>query len=494
MLLIDFFKITSMNHPLEKMAIADIDSITKFENYEEEAWYLSHFIQSHGVLVIVDELELTILQISDNTKLLLGMAPESLLNKPISELISQDEVEKLRDRLRQATGNFSYRFQFIHPYQEVSQPFHGLVRYQQQTLILETEPMREEYQPLDHYERLITFLEQVKSEMSLQGAAQVIVNEVQQIADYDRVLLYRFEPDHSGIVIAEAQKRPTASFLGLRFPAIDVPPIGLRSFYVNGVRLIADLDAPQVKIIPATNPLTGQLPNLRISTLLGVSDCHIEYYHNMGVTASCVISLKDEDRFWGLIVGQNFSPKYLSPAMQSYFELLGQFVSLKLVKKQQQEFHVYRKEIEVIHSRIQAHLRQINHQQDYQNKSLPLPSCSLPIVRGYPLAEKWHNSDREINSINAILEANGDGLLELVQAQGAAFYFGHQLILLGKTPHLSEIQALLSWFSAYSQEEVFSTSELGKHYPGAKNFQSTASGLLAISIRLQYTAYYLERV
>jgi light-regulated signal transduction histidine kinase (bacteriophytochrome) len=69
-----------MNPLLENAAIADMDSITNFENYEQEAWYLSRFIQGHGVLMILDESKLSILQISDNTKLLLGMAPESLLN------------------------------------------------------------------------------------------------------------------------------------------------------------------------------------------------------------------------------------------------------------------------------------------------------------------------------------------------------------------------------------------------------------------------------
>ena len=480
-----------MNHPLENAAIADFPSPPEFKNYAQEEWYLSHFIQSHGVLIIVDESELTILQISDNTKLLLGMAPKSLLNKPIKKLLPLAEVEKLRDRLQQTTGDLCYRFQFIHQYQEISQSFHGLVRRQQQTVILEIEPMREDYQTIDHYERLTTFLAQIKNQTSLQGTAQVIVDEVQQFADYDRVLLYRFEPDDSGIVIAEAQKNPTTSFLDLRFPAIDVPPIGLQAFYLNGIRLIADLDAPQVKMIPDLNPVTGQLPNLRISTLLGISNCHIEYYHNMGVTASCVISIKDEDRFWGLIVGQNFSPKYLSPGIQNYFQALGQFVSFKLVKKEEQEFQVYRKEIEVIHSRIQAELKKINYRKDYQNQDSPLPSCSLPIVKAHLLADNLQNDDREIDSINAILEANGEGLLELVQAPGAALYFGHQLVLLGETPKLSEVQSLLKWFADYSQEEVFSTSNLGKLYPAAKDFQEEASGLLVISILLQHTAYYL---
>lgn len=477
-----------MNHRLKNAAIADINSVPYFETHEQEAWYLSHFIQAHGVLIILDESELTVLQISDNTQLLLGMIPESLLNKPIQKVIPLAEVEKLCDRLQQTTGDLCYRFQFIHQYQGISQAFHGLVRRHQQTLILEIEPMREDSQTIDHYERLTTFLGEVKSASNLQQTAQIIVDEVQNLASYDRVLLYRFEPDGSGIVIAEAQKSATTSFLGLRFPAIDVPPIGLQTFYLNGIRLIADLDAPQVKMIPDLNPVTGKLPNLRVSTLLGITNCHIEYYHNMGVAASCVIALKDEDRFWGLIVGQNFSPKYLSPAIQNYFQILGQFVSLKLVKKEQQEFQIYRKEATVIHARIQADLRNINHRKDYPHQHSPLPCCRLPIVKA---EDTLQNGDREIDLINAVLEANGEELLELVQSQGAALYFGNQLVLMGETPELSEVQSLLNWFADYSQEEVFSTSCLGKLCPAAKDFQEKASGLLAISIRLQKTAYYL---
>jgi hypothetical protein len=82
-------------------------------------------------------------------------------------------------------------------------------------------------------------------------------------------------------------------------------------------------------------------------------------------------------------------------------------------------------------------------------------------------------------------------VLELVQAQGAALYFGNQLILVGETPGLSEVQSLLTWFADYSQQEVFSSTCLGKLYPAAKDFQEETSGLLAISIRLQKTAYYL---
>ncbi|MFM7574745.1 MAG: hypothetical protein ACKO4S_16685 [Snowella sp.] len=195
-----------MNHPLENKAIADIDSVANFKNYEQEAWYLSRFIQSHGVLMILDESQLIILQISDNTTLLLGMTPNSLLNQPIKELLPLAEVDKLRDRLQQTKGNFCYRFQFIHQYQGISQSFHGLVRRQQQTLSLEIEPMREEYQTLDHYERLSTFLGQIKSANNLQGTAQLIVDEVQQIADYDRVLLYRFEPMIAASLLPKLKK------------------------------------------------------------------------------------------------------------------------------------------------------------------------------------------------------------------------------------------------------------------------------------------------
>ncbi len=480
-----------MNFYLNNTEMIKFPPVKEFVNYEKEVWYLSNFIQSYGVLFVLKEPELTILQISNNTELHLGIMPESLLNKNIKELLSLSQGKELCDRVQQTKGDFSYSFQFTPKHQKAPQQFHGLVHRRHQILILEIEPIKEEEKEFDHYGRMKTFLAKVNNETSFQETNDLIVQEIQQLADYDRVVLYRFELDKSGVVIAEAQKNPTTSFLGLRFPASDTPPIGLRTFYNHGLRVIVDLDAPQSAMIPSLHPLTGQPLNLSVSILMGITACHIEYYHNMGVAASCVIPLKDDDQFWGLIVGQHFSPKYISPEMRNYFEYLGQFIALKLIKKQQQESQVYRQDIEAIHAQIQEHLKQINNGRDLQQLQSTLSPCILPVVKMPLLADEKQNRDRQLDSINAILEANGKSLLELLQAQGAALYFGNQLTLIGETPSLSEVNALLNWFSEHSLEDVFSTSELNKLYPAAMGFQNTASGLLGISIRLQNTAYYL---
>ncbi len=63
--------------------------------------------------------------------------------------------------------------------------------------------------------------------------------------------------------------------------------------------------------MPANNPLTEQPLDLSMSVLRSVSPLHIEYMHNMGVTASMSISIMKNKKLWGLIACHHQSPKFL---------------------------------------------------------------------------------------------------------------------------------------------------------------------------------------
>lgn len=305
------------------------------------------------------------------------------------------------------------------------------------------------------------------------------------------MLLFRFNPDESGVVIAETNQNSQESFLGLHFPSIDVPPIARQGFLFNPVRLIADLNASPSTIIPHLNPLTNQPLDFNLSTLKAVSPCHIQYYKNMGVSASCVISLIHEENLWGLIVCQHFSPKYITPEIRNYCEFLAKFMSLKLLTKQEQEVNNYRLEIKEIYSQIQAKLKEfinISSINDSYFLKSDLPTKEINPIGDHAVAAK---ADRQEKSISNILEANENHLLELLEAQGAAIYFGEELVLIGKTPSFNQVKLFVNWFSQNYQQEVFYTSHLAKIYTPAKNFTDTASGLLMISICLNITSYYI---
>ena len=95
------------------------------------------------------------------------------------------------------------------------------------------------------------------------------------------------------------------------------------------MRLIPDINAEPVKIIPSQNPVTNNPLDLTFSVLRGVSPCHIEYLQNMGVGASMSISLIRDQKLWGLIACHHYSPKQVAYEVREACEFLGQVMSVE---------------------------------------------------------------------------------------------------------------------------------------------------------------------
>ena len=131
----------------------------------------------------------------------------------------------------------------------------------------------------------------------------------QTMPAYDRVMVYRFnEDDGSGEVIHE-RVRPGAdidsSYLGLRFPAADIPPKAREMFKMLGARFIADTSAPAVPL----KVLHKRVESLDLSKspLRAAADCHLRYLRNMGVRASLVVAIVVDGRLWGLYIFHSYT-------------------------------------------------------------------------------------------------------------------------------------------------------------------------------------------
>jgi light-regulated signal transduction histidine kinase (bacteriophytochrome)/FixJ family two-component response regulator len=457
---------------------------------DQEAQSYPQLMQAHGVVVVLRETDLKIIQISNNTEAILAVAPQQLLNKSITKILPASALAKLNNYLKLNSGDFSYRFQFKKRIQNRYRLFSALLRRHYSTIFLELEPQNSFQPRLDIYGQLQNFLLAANQGTRLEELMALMVQEVKTITQGDQVLLLRFEADGNGVILAEAPQKPATSYLGLRFPAMDIPAVARHRFHANGLRFINNLTAPQVEMLPSLNPLTGEVTNLSVSNLIGISECHIEYYKNMGVVASLVIVLKTEAKLWGLVVVQSFSPRYIAPDVRNYCECLGQFMILELLKRQDEEQEIYRQQINKIHQTLEQNLKKADRELFSQLKDI-FPQCSLPINEVPLPLDSSQNTNGEVNSLNSILANHEETLLALVQAQGAALYFANQLTLIGTTPSLQQVNGLLNWLSAQPMQEIFASASLAHCYPAAEDFQSVASGILAISIRLPNTVYYL---
>ncbi|MBE9200134.1 MULTISPECIES: ATP-binding protein [unclassified Nodularia (in: cyanobacteria)] len=425
-------------------------------NCNKEPIHIPGSIQPHGVLFALKEADLTILQVSENTLNVFGLRPEELLNKKLSDLLDSDQISLLKDSLNQEDLLIVNPIELTINLDNETVLFDGILHRNQGIVILELEPTN-----LDKSHGFFKFYHLVKVAMSkLQSASnlaeisQIIVKQVQKITSFDRVMLYRFDQNWHGTVIAEEKQEYLAAYLGLHYPASDIPTQARKLYTQNWLRLIPNTYYQPVAIVPTNNPLTEEPLDLSRSVLRSVSPLHIEYMHNMGVTASMSISIIKDGNLWGLIACHHQSPKYIPYEIRNACELLGQMASLQMAAKEDSE--------------------------DVEDK-IQVKSCHSKLVEYMTL---------ENNFIDGLIN-NQPNLLNLVNAQGAAVCFHGNYSTVGKTPEQQDIQDLVEWINQNQQEEIFYTDALAEVYPQAEKLRDVASGLMALSISKSQKNYVL---
>jgi light-regulated signal transduction histidine kinase (bacteriophytochrome) len=143
-------------------------------------------------------------------------------------------------------------------------------------------------------------------------------------------MVYRFDEEWNGEVVAEAMGPSPVSYFGLRFPASDIPPQVRRLFLTNPLRAIADVHSMPVPVIPEIGPVTGRPLDLTRSVLRSASPIHLEYLRNMGVASSLTVSILVEQRLWGMIACHDTAPRRLDHSTRSVCELIGQILASQL--------------------------------------------------------------------------------------------------------------------------------------------------------------------
>ena len=142
-------------------------------------------------------------------------------------------------------------------------------------------------------------------------------------------MFYRFHDDGHGSVDAEARQPGLEPYLGLHYPASDIPAQARQLYLKNWLRLIVDARATPVQIVPTLRPDTQAPLDLSFAVLRSVSPIHLEYMANMGVRASMSMSLIVKNRLWGLISCLDHTgPRRISYEMRAACEFIARLTSL----------------------------------------------------------------------------------------------------------------------------------------------------------------------
>jgi two-component system, chemotaxis family, sensor kinase Cph1 len=405
-------------------------------NCDREPIHIIGKAQAHGVILACDKKSFEITQCSDNNSEILGRKANDLLGKHISTLLPGHHLTSM-----QMGGDEK----ILLPELRINdRPYLVIAHISNESIILDIEPAGDDLNPVQFQEQLSKILNDLNAAETSEEISKRAVGLVKYLYGYDRVMLYKFDEEWNGEVVAEEREEHLESWLGLHYPATDIPKPSRDLFLKQGVRIIQDVSYIPSPIRPELSPINDQPLDLSRSELRGVSPIHIEYLKNMKVGASLTAAIVLNGKLWGLLACHHYTAKFVNYHQRQSVKLLTQVLTNRLA---------------TISSNI------------FKEES----------GKAREIREQVLQRLREMNDIGNALTTDKPTLTEVVGSSGAALFYKGELTLIGKTPSNEEVRELINWLIA-NGKKFFQTRSLEKLVPAAANYRDKASGLLAVKI------------
>jgi chemotaxis family two-component system sensor kinase Cph1 len=402
-------------------------------------------IQPHGVLLVLDG-DGTVLQASANSAHKLGrraqagMALADVL-PDVAAALSADwmtEDDVFRDIVVVDGGRF-----------------HAVAQRVGECIVLELETLADGPERGERlFSQLRRFVDRILQASDIEDIAHLVAKHVRAVTGFDRVLVYRFDQEWNGTVIGESGNGALPSYLGLRFPASDIPEQARRLYRTNRVRIIPTADYDPIPLEPTVNPLTGGSLDMSFSILRSVSPVHLEYMRNMGTAASMSISILVDGELWGLVACHSRKPHMVPLGIREACDFAVQSVAAQIA------------------GRVRT---------SDAARRLRLGEVSSRLLTSMAATSDWRRG----------LLASPKDLLAQVDASGAAVVFDDACWSLGECPDEAQIRAIVDWLETHAVEDVHAIDRLVGAVPGADAFADVASGLLAARISELHPSWLL---
>ena len=420
-------------------------------NCDREPIHIPGLIQPYGFLLCLDEQSRRVVQASANTLALLGIIPENLIGAGLDILLEPEQLVAV-ERLWATLGPEA-RLLGIRLGRVVGQPAYKLILHRYDGLLwVEGEPVADTTVSAFDLSILNISLGSLLAAETVLDCCQLTAEQVRTITGFDRVAIYRFAPDDSGEVIAEAVREDLPPWLGMHYPATDIPKQARAMYLKNWLRFIPNARYQPVPLVPAVAPGASRPPDMTYSVLRSVSPIHLEYLHNLGSEATMTISLIQEGQLWGMITCHHQTPRLVNYELRDLCQFLGKTVSALLKSKEQQDEQAYRLRI-----------------REAQVRLFDLVSTQVNFLDG--------------------LHRFTPSLLDVLDCGGAAICFDGDIITLGHTPTPAQITELVEWLRTYNPHDVFVTDSYARLNPAGKAIRSTASGILAVALAREAGEY-----
>ena len=320
---------------------------------ERERIHMPGAIQPHGCLLFCSLPSWVVSTVSANAGQFLGREAEALIDTTLDSILPAKTVHDLRNVLQASMVSGGAERLLDQPIDDGPARFDLTVHMAASNAVVEIVPRRgADTLATDPITLVKSMVGRLKRAPTLERFLTLAANQVRAVTGFDRVMIYKFLADGSGEVKAEALRSGLKPFLGLRYPASDIPSQARALYRKQWLRLIPDVGYRPVPLLARSESAADA--DLSLAALRSVSPVHIEYLKNMDSHATLTISLMAGDTLWGLIACHHSSPRRISSSTCAAAELFGQIFSLQIEAKEQARELLLAAELRKAHDSLMA--------------------------------------------------------------------------------------------------------------------------------------------
>jgi len=415
-------------------------SVLDFDDCAREPIQIPGSIQPHGYLFVLDDVDLRVVAVSQNAAEILNLAATAMIGRPIDEFLVSETTAGLNAAF--ASGETAIRVRFRQT--TIAGECTGLVHRSAGIILLEIAPRI----PAEHAEAIFgqihLAIERIHNSETTISACEVLATEIRRLCGFDRVMVYRFDPEWNGEVIAEDKAAEAHSYRGHAFPASDIPAQARALYTRNTVRLIPDTKYIPSTLVPQVLALTGRPIDLSSVMLRSIAPVHLEYLANMGVVSSMSVSIVRDGRLWALVACHHPTPRFLPHRVLQGCELMAQAIAWYLDADERK-----------VAAACVATVRHLE--------------ASLAGYAENKLDYRYR------------LESIAPALLALTASQGLAICGDQDVWSAGQVPADDQILDLVKWLRMRDERRLIA-DRLPVLFPAAKSYCAVASGIAAIEL------------
>ncbi|WP_028374806.1 ATP-binding protein [Leeuwenhoekiella sp. MAR_2009_132] len=407
-------------------------------NCDKEPIHIIGKIQDHGYLLVYDAFSLKITYCSENVSIILNTPIEKILGASIHSFIEDVLVldfNSLEKNTKLAPIILSFN----------TSDFLLIAHKNDDSVLLEFEEYTQPSDPFNYQiqlSQIVTKLNDIREEQQM---CDVAADLIKQFYAYDRVMIYRFDENWDGIVVSEAREEELESWLGLRYPASDIPKQARELFLKQGVRIISDIHSEPVSILALEGEERENPVDLTLSELRSSSPIHIEYLKNMNVGATLTAAIVSKGKLWGLIACHHYKPKFINYYERQSCNFLTQVFSNQLIL-----------------SASNTLLQKVN---------------ASAVLRNTLIEQITRNWD-----IRAGLTGDNLTLLDLTEATGAALCLDDVVYRLGEAPEEAEVFEIIKHIRTQTSENSYVNNAFSLDLKSTPEVVKKASGVLCMFI------------